>query len=81
MRGCTLGGAADDPAHRHDEQTASDQNDKDEKNVAPGQFSQETQMVTGFIHDIVPPNLTVSRTMIPKCVIRQFMFFHCNSAK
>ena len=45
VRGRALGGAAHDPAHRQDEQTAADQNDEDEKNMAPGQFPQEAQSV------------------------------------
>jgi len=36
--GRALGGTAHDPAHRQDQQLAADEYDKDEQNIAPGQF-------------------------------------------
>jgi hypothetical protein len=48
------------PAHRQNEQTAADQNEKDDKDMAPGQFSQEAETLTGFIHDFALPSPTVS---------------------
>ena len=55
-----LGGAMHNPAHRQNEQTAADRNEKDDKDMAPGQFSQEAETLTGFIHDFDLPNPTVS---------------------
>ncbi|MGA7673827.1 MAG: hypothetical protein WCA78_02140 [Rhizomicrobium sp.] len=53
VRGRTLGGAANEPAHDPDEQTAADQNSQDEKNMAPGQFAQDAKMVSGFAHGVL----------------------------
>jgi hypothetical protein len=66
VRRPALGDVADDSAHRQDEQPADDENRSDEKDVAPGQFPQEAQMVIGLVHGIAPwDGLVQFLTMLP----------------